>query len=117
MVGVVGRSVLREARMSKPRWIRFEGTGKSESGKTRTWDVRSTSELGGHVVKKGHHLGTVQWLGAWRQYVFVPLLRDEDDGLFNEYVYNPACLREIADFVEAKTKEHRAARAAEKEKQ
>lgn len=98
--------------MTESRWIRFKETGGSETGKTRTWDVRSTNQLTGHVATKGHHLGTVQWLGAWRQYVFLPLLRDEDDGLFTEYVYNPQCLRDIADFTEAQTKEHRAMRRA-----
>jgi len=89
--------------MPKPQWISFEDTGFSQSGKTRTWDITSKTD--------GHHLGTVQWFATWRQYVFVPRLREEDD-LMTYYVYNPACLREIADFIEGRTKDHRVAQRA-----
>jgi len=46
-----------------------------------------------HVVSKSHGviLGDISWYGPWRQYVFFP----DDDTLFNR-----ACLRDIADFLD-----------------
>jgi hypothetical protein len=85
--------------MPEPRWLRFLDVGLL-GRRTRAWTV---------VTKdSGEALGLVDWYGAWRCYVFTPTLEVET-------VYEQRCLRDIADFVEARTKEHKAARAATKE--
>lgn len=72
--------------MSKP-WIRFIKT--AWPGKTQRWNVEN---LGGIV------LGNVHWWGAWRQYAFFA-----NDGT----LFEPKCLREIANFCEAETRKYR----------
>lgn len=67
----------------------------NEGRKTRIW----------RVVGRGQGrppLGWVRWFGRWRQYVFFP---------DSETVYNPGCARDIADFCENATREHRASKA------
>ena len=44
------------------------------------------------------YLGEVKWFGRWRGYAFFPELYT---------IYEQKCMREIADFIEAQTKEHR----------
>lgn len=76
--------------MSEPRWIRF--TQMSGLGPGRYWRV---------VAKDGNlELGVVDWYAPWRKYCFTP--RQECDLLFEE-----RCLRDIADFVEARTRERK----------
>jgi hypothetical protein len=70
-------------------YLNFIPAGVSASGKTKLWGIQS---LGGNV------LGMVSWFAAWRKYTFSP-----EHGT----IFDPSCLREIADFVEAKTKEHK----------
>jgi len=74
--------------------IKFRDKGTSKSGKTRVWGV---STLGENPAT----LGDVVWFARWRKYVFAPWERT---------VYEETCLREIAEFCEARTKEHRAAK-------
>lgn len=79
--------------MSNPRhspqqWIRFDLI--DSTGKTNRWQVVT---LDGNTV-----LGSVHWWGAWRQYSFFPQ---------PSTVFERQCLRDIADFCELKTKEHR----------
>lgn len=70
-------------------WLSI-GEGKpSASGKTLVWDVATTD---------GALLGVVKWHGPWRKYTFHPAY----DTLFEE-----DCLREIAQFAEARTAEHK----------
>ena len=57
---------------------------------TDIYDVYST--------RRGMKLGTIRWYGAWRQYTFAP---------WSETIYNPDCLREIADKCAELTKQHR----------
>lgn len=65
-------------------FIHFEFVQTSPSGKT---DIYNVVTLNG-VLK----LGVIMWYSPWRKkYVFYP----ENDTLFD-----PNCLREIADFVE-----------------
>lgn len=52
------------------------------------------------------HLGWVGWFGKWRKYAFYPKL---------DTVYEQVCLRDIADFCESATKEHRAMRRKQRE--
>ncbi len=60
------------------------------SEKTRAWFVlaKESDEL----------LGTVKWLGRWRCYAFHPLDRT---------IYEQRCLRDIANFCQDRTSEHR----------
>ena len=44
-------------------------------------------------------LGTIAWFSRWRKYSFFPK---------GDTVYEWVCLREIADFCEKQTKEHKA---------
>lgn len=69
-----------------PKWIRFVPT--PSTGKTERWEVETLT---------GNLLGHVRWHGAWRQYAFDSLLS----------VYEPRCLRDIANFCETKTREYR----------
>lgn len=72
------------------KWFEFEDAGPSMSGKTKNWRV---------VSKRARdELGLVSWYSAWRQYVFAP---SEDT------VFSPDCLRDIADFCEQQTREHK----------
>lgn len=50
----------------------------------------------------GTPLGQVRWYNPWRRYCFMP----QD----HTCVFEQVCLREIADFVETKTREHKEAR-------
>lgn len=61
--------------------------------KTRKWLVVNTE-----VKLCPIPLGVIKWHGAWRKYCFFP----EADTLFEQ-----VCLREIADFIEGKTLEHK----------
>ena len=69
------------------KWIKFEWV--RDCTKTKIWNVCA--------IGSGDVLGIVKWHGAWRRYAFFP-----KDALFEEQ-----CLRDIADFIELKTKEHR----------
>lgn len=55
-----------------------------------------------HVCMSGSGvIGTVGWFGRWRRYAFFPS---------SGSVYEQDCLRDIAGFIEQKTKQHRAAK-------
>jgi hypothetical protein len=76
--------------------IVFRFTANSPGGKTSAWRVQSSY--------KGHEdmqLGTVAWFGRWRKYGFFPPQN-------RSTVFEEVCLREIAEFCETQTKEHRA---------
>ncbi len=72
-------------------YLGFKEVGTSESGKTKRVEVYSTA--GGGV------LGWIYWLASWRKYIFHP-----NPGA----VFDPGCMREIADHTEVMTKEHKA---------
>jgi hypothetical protein len=59
--------------------------------KTKIWEVTATAS--------DEVLGRVQFYGAWRKYIFSP---------YAGTLFDAACMREVADFSEAKTKEWRA---------
>lgn len=69
--------------------IVFKEIGESNSGKTKVWNVINT---GGQFV-----LGSVKWWAPWRRYCFFPVAGT---------AYDKSCLREVADFLEAKTWAH-----------
>jgi hypothetical protein len=60
--------------------------------KTLVWDVTS---LDGALV-----LGQVRWFSLWRKYALTAITPGA--------VFDEACLREIADFVEERTRAHKA---------
>ncbi len=62
--------------------------------KTSRWLIRS-------VHGAGFCLGHVSWYSPWRRYGFYPSTLT---------VYDPACLRDIADFCEGRTKDHKEGR-------
>jgi hypothetical protein len=74
-------------------YLNFDLIGHSQSGLTKIWRVLNEAE---HTA-----LGTISWHGAWRKYDF-ETMRFGDR-------FDHHCLREIADFCERVTKEHRAA--------
>jgi len=80
---------------SEPKWLRFDSTGPSATGKTLTWSVRATQDNG--------YLGRVAWFGRWRRYGFWP-----DEGT----VFEQQCLRDIAAFCEHATIAQRKAKVA-----
>ena len=47
-------------------------------------------------------LGQVRWFGRWRRYAFFPAIGT---------IYEPTCLRDIADFCERQTLSHKAVKA------
>lgn len=66
------------------RRLTFQDLGVTLSGKTHNWLVVSGEE----------GLGNVKWFGHWRRYAFYPR---------PGCVFDPGCLREIADFCEGVT--------------
>lgn len=74
------------------KWIDAYECGTSPSGKTRIWEI-GTREAG--IL-----LGYVKWHAPWRKYAFFPV---------NNTLYEPDCLRDLADFCEQATQTHRKA--------
>lgn len=75
---------------SSPKWIRFVLDVPIPARKTKVWIVAT--------VEQGERLGTIRWHGPWRCYSFYP----EPCTVFERQ-----CLRDIADFCEGATYEHR----------
>lgn len=71
-------------------YIEIKYVGVSTTGKTDIWIVRNVKE---HV-----QIGFIRWAGNWRKYVY------EQEG---RIYYDWNCLREIADFIEYVTHQHR----------
>jgi hypothetical protein len=70
--------------------IDFQQQPRPKDRKTDIWSVSC----------RGHCLGQVRWYAQWRRYVyFVTTL--------HAVLLDPTCLREIADFCETKTQEHK----------
>ncbi len=72
--------------------IFFLFSNHSASGKTAIW---ITTAKDGDIV-----LGRVTWHAPWRKYIFEPVSNYST-------VYEQTCLREIAEFVEQLTKDHK----------
>lgn len=77
-------------------WIDFKHLGSSESGKTEIWEVVTTYDGGGNA------LGQIRWHGAWRKYAFWP---------YPTTLFEPTCLRDLADFCDKQMAERKATRA------
>lgn len=73
------------------KYIDFKFLNQSPTGKTKIWEVLTKEE-------RPITLGSVKWFGRWRAYAFHP----EHDTLFEK-----SCLRDIADFCEYETINHR----------
>jgi hypothetical protein len=71
-------------------FLQFWKQPTSLDRKTYIWEVRSL---------QGAPLGVVEWFNQWRRYTFLP----NDDTVFDV-----VCLREIADFIEARMNERKA---------
>jgi hypothetical protein len=86
-------------RAGEKAWVTFVHQGASPSSKTQLWDVIGS---GG----PDDIIGEVNWSGPWRQYVFQAAELMAGGGV----IFNPACLRQIAEFVESMTADHRASK-------
>lgn len=73
-------------------YIRFTEYPMPPAHKTRLWRVETK--------ERGDVLGEVRWFGRWRKYCFEP---------FGRAVFEEVCMREISDFIVARTREHREA--------
>lgn len=71
-------------------FLQFQETGKSESGKTK---IVTVSNVVGLLI------GSIRWYGPWRKYTFQPGSTD--------MVFDHLCLRDIADYCEKMTNQHR----------
>lgn len=78
-------------------WITIDLVGPSPSRKTRVWDISAADAEEVFV-----ELGQIKWFARWRKYTFQPKPAT---------VYEETCLREIADFCERMTREHKKGRA------
>ncbi len=72
------------------KYLEASLSGASASGKTLRWAL--VPKAGGQPV------GDVEWYAPWRKYCFTPR---------SGTVFDQGCLREIADFCEQRTQEHR----------
>jgi hypothetical protein len=72
-------------------YIQFHLTPQDPKRKTATWAVANGDYI----------LGYVRWFAKWRKYAFYP--RDDE-----QTIYEQACLRDIANFIENLTKEYKA---------
>lgn len=70
------------------KWIEFILSYKGE--KTSVWFVSN--------AETKEKIGYVKWYGPWRKYCYFPI---------DQTVYEQDCLRDIANFIENATKEHR----------
>ena len=75
------------------KWIQAEDEGLSASRKTHKWRIVSADE-------NRFILGQVKWFGRWRRYCFFPSLIDS-------LVFEQDCLRDLANFLEDETREHK----------
>ncbi len=78
-------------------FIRFIEIAVPPERKTKVWTVHPRD--GGTISGM---LGRVSWYPPWRKYCYLAEPRT---------VYEQVCLREIAEFCEKRTAEHKAARA------
>jgi hypothetical protein len=74
----------------KSKYVCIELVGPSDSGKTEVHQVLTADRL--------VRLGMVSWYAPWRKYVFHPS---------GGTLYDPNCLRDIADSVDGLNRQHR----------
>jgi hypothetical protein len=72
-----------------------------DTGKTLVWQLWTKARTTGkNSYTPRRSIGEVRWFGRWRGYAFFP---------YEDTVYEHKCLRELADFVQERTREHRRA--------
>lgn len=71
------------------KWITIDILTPTPGRKTQQWSVNTTG---------GTRLGIIQWLPAWRCYSYFPA---------PSTIYEEECMREIADFCERATNNHK----------
>lgn len=76
-------------------WIKFTFHSKSDSGLTSRWSILRTN---GVVADGCRALGWVAWYAPWRKYTMFSV-----EGI----TFDASCLRDIADFCEQQTREHK----------
>ena len=59
---------------------------------------RTVTKLWSVVAEGGSVLGMIKWYAPWRKYAFFP---------FTDTLYEEVCMREIANFIEHRTHDHR----------
>lgn len=72
------------------KWIEFERYPPKEGMKTSLWIVKTKED--------SVSLGLIKWFSRWRTYAFFPA---------NGTVYEDDCLRDIAEFIEARMLERK----------
>jgi hypothetical protein len=77
------------------KWISFKLNDRRLKARTDTWEVWNAAEAS--------HLGQVRWFSPWRKYCFFPA---------GGTVFEEVCLRDLAEFVESQTLQHRKGRRA-----
>lgn len=73
------------------KWINFTEQSLSKDAKTKTWLVTAKEDA-------ADVLGSVEWRTGWRKYVFFP----------THACFEEDCLRDIANFLEERTRKQRA---------
>jgi hypothetical protein len=76
-------------------WLEFSERSVPAKQVTRHWVVGT---------KTGDYLGEVRWFPAWRKYAFTPSASSA------VVWFEQDCLREIAQFIEDRTREHKKSR-------
>jgi hypothetical protein len=79
------------------KWVSFQLEEPRRRGrKTDLWHVWS-------LRTPPAHLGVVYWFGPWRGYAFYPE---------SQTIFEQDCLRDLAEFVESQTVQHRKGKRA-----
>jgi hypothetical protein len=81
----------KESLGKEPIYIQFIYHGNSLSGKTKTWLVAT-------IEDENDRIGEIKWFGPWRCYAFFPS---------DKTVFEKKCLRNIANFCEIETLDHK----------
>lgn len=76
-----------EPKTTESKYVRFVSLGTRPGRKTECWSVQSK--------ETGDLLGDVRWWSAWRRYSFWPA---------DHTVFEQTCLRDIANFIEDRTR-------------
>jgi hypothetical protein len=83
-------------------YIIFSLDIRPENRKTDVWQIYSKNveieNESNRFTRQKTPIGFVKWFGRWRRYCFFPMVCT---------VYEQKCLGDIAEFIEARTKEHK----------
>ena len=77
--------------MMDMKWIKIIETGTSKTGKTKIFEVVTNED-------KMQILGYISWDGPWRKYIFQSVAHTK---------FEEVCMRDIADFIQEQTKQHK----------